>query len=208
MTDLNYWYKKAIEASEQTGWLPEVIFTQWQVETAHFTSDNFKKNNNLAGQTWYERSKYPKGTARPKKEGGYYIKYPDAVAGYVDFINNSNRYSKVKTKKTAEAQFKEIARAGWATDKNYADTLIAVHNANMRKGNYSTANANNVTSVTKNDSSSVRKEIKYTSIVDYLNSAGINSSFNNRKKLAAKHGIINYTGTASQNIELLKRLRK
>ena len=206
MTDLNYWYKKAIEASEQTGWLPEVIFTQWQVETAHFTSDNFKKNNNLAGQTWYARSKYPKGTARPKKEGGYYIKYPDAVAGYVDFINNSNRYSKVKTLKTAEAQFKEIARAGWATDKNYADTLIAVHNANMRKGNYSTTT--NVASVTNDNSSSVRKEIKYTSIVDYLNSQGIDSSFNNRKKLAAKYGIINYTGTAPQNIELLKRLRK
>ena len=206
MTDLNYWYKKAIEASEQTGWLPEVIFTQWQVETAHFTSDNFKKNNNLAGQTWYERSKYPKGTARPKKEGGYYIKYPDAVAGYVDFINNSNRYSKVKTMQTAEAQLEEIARAGWATDKNYADTLIAVHNANMRKGNYSTTT--NVASVTNDNSSSVRKEIKYTSIVDYLNSQGIDYSFNNRKKLAAKYGIINYTGTASQNIELLKRLRK
>ena len=206
MTDLNYWYKKAIEASEQTGWLPEVILAQWQVETDNFTSDNFKENNNLAGQTWFEGSKYPKGTARPNNKGGYYINYPDAVEGYVDFINTSNRYSKVKTMQTAEDQLEEIARAGWANDKNYADALITVYNANVREGIYFTDN--NVTSVTEDNSSSVRNEIQNNIIVDYLNSIGVDSSLNNIKKLAAKHGIINYTGTASQNIELLKRLRK
>src|SRR5699024_4105608 len=36
------------------------------------------------------------------------------------------------------------------------------------------------------------------SVVDYLNAKGINSSFANRKKLAAKHGISNFKGTASQ----------
>ena len=170
MTDLNYWYKKAIEASEQTGWLPEVILAQWQVETDNFTSDNFKENNNLAGQTWFEGSKYPKGTARPNNKGGYYINYPDAVAGYVDFINTSNRYSKVKTMQTAENQLEEIARAGWANDKNYADTLISVYNANVREGIYFTDN--NVTSVTEDNSSSVRNEIQNNIIVDYLNSIG------------------------------------
>src|SRR5690606_1879808 len=45
------------------------------------------------------------------------------------------------------------------------------------------------------------------SIVDYLNSIGVDSSFANRKKLAEKHGIKNYKGTAAQNWQLLRILR-
>ena len=47
----------------------------------------------------------------------------------------------------------------------------------------------------------------YTSIVDYLNANKIDSSFNNRKKLATKYGIKNYTGTTAQNIKLLDILQ-
>lgn len=46
------------------------------------------------------------------------------------------------------------------------------------------------------------------SVVDYLESKGIDSSFANRKKLASKHGIKGYKGTASQNLDLLEALRK
>src|SRR5690625_2573636 len=45
------------------------------------------------------------------------------------------------------------------------------------------------------------------SIVDYLKSIGQPSSFVHRKNLAAKHGIRNYTGTATQNLQLLRILR-
>lgn len=44
---------------------------------------------------------------------------------------------------------------------------------------------------------------KYTSIVEYLKAHGVDSSFANRKKIAIKIGIKNYTGTASQNIQML-----
>lgn len=44
-------------------------------------------------------------------------------------------------------------------------------------------------------------------LVDYLNSKKIDSSFANRKKLAAKHGVLNYTGTAAQNTALLAKLK-
>src|SRR5690625_3471562 len=44
-------------------------------------------------------------------------------------------------------------------------------------------------------------------LVDYLKSKGINSSFSNRKKLASKHGISNYSGTASQNNSLLAKIK-
>lgn len=45
------------------------------------------------------------------------------------------------------------------------------------------------------------------SIVDYLNSKGMSSSFSARKKLAQQHGITNYQGTASQNTTLLNKLK-
>lgn len=52
---------------------------------------------------------------------------------------------------------------------------------------------------------------KYTgtsnSIVTALNSIGVNSSFENRKKIAIKNGILNYKGTPSQNIKILKLLK-
>src|SRR5699024_1591129 len=50
-------------------------------------------------------------------------------------------------------------------------------------------------------------DIKTNSIVDYLKSINENPSFANRKKLATKHGIKNYKGTAAQNLQLLKKLR-
>ncbi len=48
---------------------------------------------------------------------------------------------------------------------------------------------------------------KTSSIVDYLKSIGESSSFANRKKLATKYGIKNYSGTAAQNTQLLKKMR-
>src|SRR5690625_4268556 len=44
-------------------------------------------------------------------------------------------------------------------------------------------------------------------LVDYLKSKKINSSYSNRKKLARKHGISNYKGTASQNNSLLAKIK-
>ena len=48
---------------------------------------------------------------------------------------------------------------------------------------------------------------KGNSIVDYLKSIGVDSSYKNRKKLAKENGINSYSGTAKQNLELLKKLR-
>lgn len=47
----------------------------------------------------------------------------------------------------------------------------------------------------------------YTSLVDALKSIGVDSSFENRKKIASKNGIVNYTGTATQNNQLLDKLK-
>lgn len=135
MVDLNNYLKLAEDASKKIGWLPEVIFTQWQLETANFTSNNFIKNNNIAGQTWTKNMPIEmRGSNRPKNEGGYYIKYDNPVDGYVDFILTNPRYKNVKNFKNAEEQINEIARSGWATDPNYAEALIKLYKMNLKKG--------------------------------------------------------------------------
>jgi N-acetylmuramoyl-L-alanine amidase len=53
----------------------------------------------------------------------------------------------------------------------------------------------------------VKGDQKTNSIVTYLNSIGVDSSFSNREKLAAKYGIRGYRGTADQNTSLLKKMR-
>ncbi len=45
------------------------------------------------------------------------------------------------------------------------------------------------------------------SIVDYLKSKGQDSSYSARKKLAGQYGISNYSGTASQNTQILKAIQ-
>lgn len=48
---------------------------------------------------------------------------------------------------------------------------------------------------------------KYGSIIDALNSIGVDSSFTNRKRIAQKNGVRNYIGTSQQNIQLLTKLK-
>ena len=48
----------------------------------------------------------------------------------------------------------------------------------------------------------------HKSITDALKSIGVDSSFNNRENIAKLNGISHYSGTESQNIELLKLLKK
>ena len=53
---------------------------------------------------------------------------------------------------------------------------------------------------------------KYTgssgSIVDGLRAVGVDSSYSNRSKIAALNGIANYSGTASQNTQMLNLLKQ
>lgn len=63
--------------------------------------------------------------------------------------------------------------------------------------------------VKKTNSKGSKPKAAYTggSLITYLKSVGQDSSFANRKKLAAKNKIKNYKGTAAQNTKLLNILR-
>lgn len=52
------------------------------------------------------------------------------------------------------------------------------------------------------------KALNETSIVDFLKANGISSSMTNRKKLAVKHGVKGYKGTAEQNVLLLAKIKQ
>ena len=87
-------------------------------------------------------------------------------------------------------------------------------NTNKIKKAVSTAKPKATAKTTpKTKSKTNTKTIKKTgykgdSIVDGLKSVGVNSSYDNRKKIAQANGIKNYTGTAKQNTELLNKLKK
>jgi hypothetical protein len=149
MADESQYYEQAKQASLKTGIDADLIFAQWQIESAHFTSPNFRNNNNLAGQTWTPQyPEFMKGTPRPAKEGGYYVKYPNALDGYIDFLSKNHRYDNVKTGKTEEEQAHLIAFDGWAGTnqsdyQNYYQSLVAQMNYNHKKGYGSVVDAGN-----------------------------------------------------------------
>lgn len=92
-------------------------------------------------------------------------------------------------------------------DMNYmyrdlVSVISGKKNGNTPK-NQTNSKTNNIQKTQQTKSSTY----KGSSLVDYLKSIGIDSSFTNRKKIAYANGIKNYTGTASQNTTLLKKIR-
>ena len=74
---------------------------------------------------------------------------------------------------------------------------------------YGTAIQNtNMLNVLKGESNYYLSNYKGLSFVDGLKSIGIDSSFENRKRIAYNNGITNYTGSAIQNIKLLNLLKQ
>jgi chitodextrinase len=90
-----------------------------------------------------------------------------------------------------------------------ADTTYSYEIYAMNKGGYSSALVVNKRTLTEKQYLINTIDSTYTgsSIVNYLIAAKYDSSFSSREKLAAKLGISGYTGTASQNLEMLRILR-
>lgn len=93
-------------------------------------------------------------------------------------------------------------------DSSYANRakLAAKYGINNYKGTIS----QNVTllSILRSKSASTKKApTKTESLVNYLQSIHVDSSYHHRANLAKKYGIKNYKGTATQNTQLLKKLK-
>ena len=112
----------------------------------------------------------------------------DTVQKTVNTVNNTVN-STAKTVKKVESNTNKIKKA--------------VSTAKPK------ATAKTTPKTTKKKTNTIKKtNYKGNSIVDGLKTVGVNSSYDNRKKIAEANGIKNYTGTAKQNTELLNKLKK
>lgn len=122
---------------------------------------------------------------------------------YRDLIAEIGNTEPIRPQKTIDDIAREVINGQWGNGEDRKNRLIdagydykAIQNRvneilNYNKTSYYTKCNNN-----------------YKSIVDALNSIGVNSSFENRKKIAIKNNINDYKGTAAQNNQLLNKLKE
>ena len=58
-----------------------------------------------------------------------YDSYEDSIRDYIKFLKENPRYSNVFKAKTVNQQAKELKKAGYATNPDYADTVTQVYNS-------------------------------------------------------------------------------
>ncbi len=157
------------------------------------------------------------GVSQDRYEGQYdMLQYSDTgklvgISGnvdmdimYRDLINEIKESNTGTDRKTVEELAREVIAGQWG---NGEERKIKLTNAGY---DYSAVQAK-VNEILVTDTSITNYypavSSRYTSIVEALKSIGVDSSFNNRKKIAIKNGINNYEGTETQNIELLNKLK-
>ncbi|NMH59674.1 flagellar assembly peptidoglycan hydrolase FlgJ [Alteromonas ponticola] len=135
-------YPHAKEAAEVLGTDPKAIIAQAAVETGwgkfviHDAQGNsshnlfgIKANHAWGGrQTVVDTLEFEGGVAKKHKAAfRAYESIKDAVHDYVDFIRSQPRYQQaVDNGADTKTYFSELQRAGYATDPQYADKIMAV----------------------------------------------------------------------------------
>lgn len=203
------------------------IIAQACIESAYGTSSLGYKYHNYfgmkCGSSWTGRSvnlstkeEYKAGTLTSIKANFRVYDSMDAgVRGYFEFIS-TKRYFNLKTAATAQEYLQKIKADGYATSSTYVSTnMSCVTKYNLTKyDNFGVESEVESEAASGSDTTSNTVYFaKYTgnshSIVDALHSIGItDASIPYRKKIAAKNGIENYTGTAAQNLKLLQLLKE
>ena len=125
---------------------------------------------------------------------------------YRDLINEIKGTSTETTKstKTIDEIAQEVINGQWGNGTERKNKLINAgydYNAVQNKVNELLGTKNTGTKYYPACKSS------YLSLVKALNSIGVDSSYEYRKKIAFKNGINNYIGTSAQNVKLLVKLK-
>ncbi len=120
------------------------------------------------------QGKYGNGDARKKALGSRY----DETQDFINHINTASAYTLAKE-----------VKAGKYGNGETRKTVLG-------------SRYNEVQKIVNSGGTSYYKKFSNSSLVDGLKSIGVDSSFNNRKKIAKANGISNYEGTASQNNKL------
>jgi flagellar protein FlgJ len=130
------------EAAEQLGIDPKALLAQAAIETGwgqhmiHNTSG--QNSHNLFGikadRRWQgDRAivntiEFEQGVASTKKAPfRFYDSFADSMQDYVGFVKQNPRYeAAVKQSQSPQNYFSELQKAGYATDPDYANKVIAV----------------------------------------------------------------------------------
>lgn len=133
-------------------------------------------------------------------------KYPswaESIADHSAMFNRMARYKNLRNEKDYKRAAKNVRVDGYCTDPNYAQKLISV----IERYKLYTWDSVDTAKTVKDTSNTFEKYTgNSTSIVVALNSLGINSDIDYRKKIAEVNGIKSYKGSAAQNTKLLKLL--
>lgn len=192
--------------------LPSLVAAQAILESNWGKSSLSKYHNNMFG---VKADKSWKGlfASYPTKEfiNGKYItvqakfrKYgsvAESITDHARFLVVNKRYKKVIGEMDYRKACTFIKSAGYATDPKYTSKLLSIIHANKLH-----LWDDEILKPEKKET--VDKINKFTSIVDYLNSKKMDSSFAARGKLAVQYGIKNYKGSAAQNTQLLNLMQK
>lgn len=178
----------------------------WGEELQGYMSDNFEATNDYINSGLDSQSKL--------LEENF-----DSIFGDLDNLQNSQ--------KSINSNITNLSGkvSGLQTNVNSLSGKVSglQTNVNSLSGNVNTLknavsnmkqsyNAPSSSSSNKSTTSTIKYTTKSglntsTSIVDALKASGIDSSMANRKVLAEKNGIKNYTGTYEQNVAMLNKLK-
>ena len=173
---------------------------------------SFPTNDVVYGSRDLERPKYdfPKMTApqypmpatSPTNFQGKPINYQPGTATVN--LGNTNQQSKLNSLQSIRPNFQptQIINNVGASYKDPAS--LNASNGNLPIPKYSLNRT--MEKVGATNKPFVTSTPSYTSIVDLLKARKEDSSFTNRKRMAEEAGIKNYTGTASQNMDLINRI--
>lgn len=138
-------YPLAKEAASEIGVAPDVLIAQAALETgwgqkvaataqgaSSYNLFNIKADRRWQGESVSVlTSEYSQGVKRPERaEFRAYDSYESSFADYVDFIKHSERYrNAVAVAGDGSEYAQELARAGYATDPQYASKIIRILNS-------------------------------------------------------------------------------
>ena len=115
------------QAALETGWGKAI--TRHQDGTSSFNLFNIKADKRWDGQQVTKSTlEYDNGIAKHEKASfRAYDSYADSFDDYVDFLRTNNRYGNVLHNQGNDQLFiKDLHRAGYATDPNYADKILNI----------------------------------------------------------------------------------
>jgi len=206
----------AQEMGEQYHILPSFIMgVAWLESGAGKSSLSTKANNLFSIKGDYKGSfillpttEYYNG--RKTTVNAKFRKYPSYRESLIDFCNlikngvswNHNVYSSaVIGKNNIVEVVNAFGQTPYMTDPKYSSKLLSV----IKSYQLTEYDEKTTIPVTKPDRSDLHTE---TSLVDYMKAKGMDSHFANRLDLAKKYGIKAYTGTASQNKIIMRKLKE